>query len=119
MTIRQIDIINEVVRKNRNSHDYSINRPNWCGCFIGNFAEWKYFLKKNKENIAYGIKYRINLQNGERWTWVPEGTKAYDVSRYDRVIVPRRISFDYMHNFFCTVGLYCTEIEWYGLPDED
>ena len=117
MNIRQIDMVNGIIREHRNDSFYNVNKPNWCGCFIGNYGEWKYFLEKNKKDIKYGMRYEINLKNGERWTWLQEGKEPYGVDRFSRVIAPRRIDCSYMSLLLNTVGTYCTEIEWYGLPD--
>ena len=65
------------------------------------------------------MRYEINLKNGERWTWLPEGKEPYGADRFSRVIAPRRTCFSYMIFLLNTVGLYCTEIEWYGLPDDE
>ena len=115
MNIRQIDGINQTVRHNRNDPHYSIGTPNWCGCFVGNLMEWKNFQAENKKNIEWHSDYELKFKNGERWDWVREGKEANRGARYSRMIVPRRIDFQY---FICEVfalsSYCCTEIEWYG-----
>lgn len=119
MNIRQIDGINQTVRHNRNDPHYSIGTPNWCGCFVGNLMEWKNFQAENKKNIEWHSDYELKFKNGERWDWVREGKEANRGARYSRMIVPRRIDFQY---FICEVfalsSYCCTEIEWYGEPEK-
>lgn len=119
MNIRQIDEINHRVRTNRRNPFYDVQKTNWRGCFVGNLKEWEYFQAENKENAEKCSRYEFTLKNGESWTWVSEGKEAYRASRYSRMIVPRRIDFDYfMDKIFIPCGYYCTEIEWYGEPEK-
>ncbi len=119
MNIRQIDEVNHKIRKNRRDPFYDVQTTNWRGCFIGNLKEWKYFQAENKEITKWCSRYELTLKNGERWDWVPEGRKTCHASRYSRMIVPRRIDFDYfMDEVFIPTGSYCTEIEWYGEPEK-
>lgn len=119
MNIYQIDEINYVVRDHRNDFLYSVNKSNWCGCFIGTYMEWRKFQMENKNYITWSTKYGFNLKNGERWSWLPEGQKPFPGCRFSRIIVPRRIEYYFfLLEILSVVGQYCTEIEWYGEPDK-
>ena len=119
MNIRQIDGINRSIRQNRNDPFYDAKAPNWRGCFVGSLKEWKNFQAENRKVTEWCTKHDLILKNGENWDWVPEGKEAPRGARYTRMIVPRRIDYEY---FICDVlvasAYYCTEIEWYGEPEK-
>lgn len=118
-------IPDDIAQVERVMEDQRRKRPiefHWkCG-FVGTYAEWNDFLNKHKEDIEWITKTETRFKDGQRWSWFPED--AYYVwkvraNRCQMMIVPKRIDYDFFwFELFPAVMTYCTEVEWYGEPDE-
>jgi len=112
MILEEIEMVNQEIQKRKERYPET---PTWSCGFVGSCAEWDNFLRENKDNIKHRTKDTASFLNGERWTWLPEGTNIYYArgERWSKLIVPMRIDSNFFFEMIYPKAIYCVDIKWY------